>query len=117
MRIESTNTHVQYMYCISVHCPPQHCKEGDGYQRKSPHTKYERFEGLNILDAAKVPHCVGVLCISLYPLCMVVHVDNVDLHVNVCGYALWCCYGSFLSIFPRIKIACRIDAAGSASCV
>jgi leucine proline-enriched proteoglycan (leprecan) len=32
----------------------KHCKEGDGYQRKSPHTKYERFEGLNILDAAKI---------------------------------------------------------------
>ena len=27
---------------------------GDGYQRKSPHTYKEMFEGLNILDAAKV---------------------------------------------------------------
>ena len=32
----------------------QHCKEGDGYQRKAPHTYNELFEGLNILDAAKV---------------------------------------------------------------
>ncbi|KAL5489009.1 hypothetical protein EMCRGX_G018048 [Ephydatia muelleri] len=28
-------------------------KEGDGYSQKSPHTKHEKFEGLNILDAAK----------------------------------------------------------------
>ncbi|CAI8019392.1 Prolyl 3-hydroxylase 1 [Geodia barretti] len=31
----------------------KHCKEGDGYQRKAPHTYNELFEGLNILDAAK----------------------------------------------------------------
>jgi leucine proline-enriched proteoglycan (leprecan) len=31
----------------------KHCKEGDGYQHKSPHTYNELFEGLNILDAAK----------------------------------------------------------------
>lgn len=29
-------------------------KEGDGYAQKSPHTKHEKFEGLNIIDAAKV---------------------------------------------------------------
>lgn len=28
-------------------------KEGDGYNRKSPHTQYEKFEGLHVLDAAK----------------------------------------------------------------
>ena len=28
--------------------------EGDGYQQKSPHTANEKFEGLHILDAAKV---------------------------------------------------------------
>ena len=38
---------------IHVHCT-QHCTMGDGYQRKSPHTYKEMFEGLNILDAAKV---------------------------------------------------------------
>ncbi|CAI8035393.1 Prolyl 3-hydroxylase 1 [Geodia barretti] len=31
----------------------KYCKEGDGYQRKAPHTYNELFEELNILDAAK----------------------------------------------------------------
>ena len=29
-------------------------KEGDGYNQKSPHTPREKFEGLHILEAAKV---------------------------------------------------------------
>ncbi|XP_064389093.1 prolyl 3-hydroxylase 2-like [Halichondria panicea] len=28
-------------------------KEGDGYERKSPHTENEKFEGLHLLEAAK----------------------------------------------------------------
>ncbi|XP_019860815.1 PREDICTED: prolyl 3-hydroxylase 1-like isoform X2 [Amphimedon queenslandica] len=31
----------------------KNCVEGDGYQRKSPHTPHEKFEGLHVLDAAK----------------------------------------------------------------
>jgi leucine proline-enriched proteoglycan (leprecan) len=31
----------------------ENCKEGDGYQKKSPHTKSEIFAGLTVLDAAK----------------------------------------------------------------
>ena len=39
----------------------QFSTEGDGYHgRKSPHTTNEKFEGLHILDAAKVMHTVHV---------------------------------------------------------
>jgi hypothetical protein len=39
----------------------QFAVEGDGYQRKSPHTQKEKFEGLHILDAAKVRQCGNVI--------------------------------------------------------
>ncbi len=37
-----------------THTHTQYGKEGDGYERKSPHTENEKFEGLHLLEAAKV---------------------------------------------------------------
>ncbi len=40
--------------CQRLHTHTQYGKEGDGYERKSPHTENEKFEGLHLLEAAKV---------------------------------------------------------------
>ena len=50
--------HTIFSLCCDTECLLQHCKEGDGYQQKSPHTYSEYFEGLNILDAAQVHNYV-----------------------------------------------------------
>ena len=50
-----TYTHSHIHTCTHSHPHTQYGSEGDGYSRKSPHTSREKFEGLNILDAAKVP--------------------------------------------------------------
>ena len=49
-----THMHTTHMH-THTHPHTQHGNEGDGYSQKSPHTSKEKFEGLNILDAAKVP--------------------------------------------------------------
>ena len=53
-----THTHTCTLTHTHTHTHTQHGIEGDGYNRKSPHTTREIFEGLNVLDAAKVlKHC------------------------------------------------------------
>ena len=63
-----TCTHIHT--CTHSHPHTQYGSEGDGYSQKSPHTKREKFEGLNILDAAKVPtlHCKIAVYIALFLL-------------------------------------------------
>ena len=66
-----TCTHIHT--CTHSHPHTQYGSEGDGYSQKSPHTNREKFEGLNILDAAKVPtlhytHCKIAVHIALFLL-------------------------------------------------
>ena len=74
------HTCTQYMHTHShmhtfTHSHPhtQYGSEGDGYSQKSPHTTREKFEGLNILEAAKVPtlhytHCKIAVHIALFSI-------------------------------------------------
>ena len=71
------HTCTQYMHTHShmhtfTHSHPhtQYGSEGDGYSQKSPHTTREKFEGLNILEAAKVLtlHCKIAVHIALFSI-------------------------------------------------
>ena len=69
-----THAHMHTIHAHTfTHSHPhtQYGSEGDGYSQKSPHTTREKFEGLNILEAAKVPtlhykHCKIAVHIALF---------------------------------------------------
>ena len=70
-----THAHMHTHMHTFTHSHPhtQYGSEGDGYSQKSPHTTREKFEGLNILEAAKVltlhyKHCKIAVHIALFSI-------------------------------------------------
>ena len=71
-----THAHMHTIHAHTfTHSHPhtQYGSEGDGYSQKSPHTTREKFEGLNILEAAKVltlhyKHCRIAVHIALFSI-------------------------------------------------
>ena len=71
-----THAHMHTIHAHTfTHSHPhtQYGSEGDGYSQKSPHTTREKFEGLNILEAAKVltlhyKHCKIAVHIALFSI-------------------------------------------------